>query len=820
MQKPLRNYILQHYSAREAQEMEEDIVEVTSMRSEVERSTDASEARRDLLQRYFRALCVMESRFPISSEREHINTLHFTWYDAFRQGRKVSQQNIHFEKAAIAFNLGAVQSQIALSADRTTPMGLKQACGAFQAAAGVFAFLRDNISMKAAGTGNNSTIDISVECAGMLERLMLAQAQECFFEKVVADNKSLLCSKVAKQVGTFYEEACAALLLPPLNQHMDRTWVAHVQLKAAQFNAEAYYRAALDLHDKDDIPEEIARLRVGSSIIAEGRKQAKGAVVGPLQDVVTKLEMNINRNLDRANKENDRVYLMRVPSPDSLPPLVGAALAKSTPAVDVLDATKEKMFAGLVPDSSAKALSKYTEMVDDIVRTLAERLQQESEIMRVKLKEMNLPDSLRALEGSTSLPDDLRDDVEAVQIDGGPAGLETEMKQLRDLRRVNEELLAQVEKQLEKEATEDAQNRAQFGTRWTRPQSSTLTKTLHERANRFAVNLKQAGDSDARIDRTIRDNMHIMGILDTKPIESALPTLGRPMLSLDGNEDQIVGALRQNLSELEQCASQRAGLEDMLKEMRRNDNILPKLMTTSGSYEDLFKKEIGKYDLVSQEISRNIEDQDRLFQQIKMHNEAFSSVFNLEDFKLQQEKAYNQVRAAVQKYREVRENINEGLKFYATLQAAITNLKQHCNDYVMTRSIQCREMMDDIQRKIAGLSLTNNNRHSAPPTSHGSQDSSYYHPTASGPAPGYAGQPPAPPYYAGHSLPGIPPYYSQPPVHAQSQHPAHNSNQPHSGWQGQPAPQAPAAQPGAAAQPPPNASVGGLLSQIYRHWGL
>ena len=69
-----------------------------------------------------------------------------------------------------------------------------------------------------------------------------------------------------------------------------------------------------------------------------------------------------------------------------------------------------------------------------------------------------------------------------------------------------------------------------------------------------------------------------MGILDAKPIESALPTLGRPMLSLDGNEDQIVGALRQRLTELEQCASQRAGLEDMLKDMRRKDNILPKLM--------------------------------------------------------------------------------------------------------------------------------------------------------------------------------------------------------------------------------------------------
>lgn len=829
MQKPLRNYIVQHYSEREAQDMEEDIEDVNKMRSEVERSTDALEQRRDLLQRYFRALSVMESRFPISSEREHVNTLHFTWYDAFRQGRKGTQQNIHFEKAAIAFNLGAVQSQIALSADRTTPTGLKQACGAFQAAAGVFAFLRDNISMKAAGTGNNSTTDISVECAGMLERLMLAQAQECFFEKVVADNKPSLCSKVAKQVGSFYEEAYAALVLPPLNQHMDRTWTAHVQLKAAQFNAEACYRAALDLHEKENIPEEIARLKAGSSLLAEAQKQSKGAAVGPLQDVVAKLAMNINRNLERANKENDRVYLMRVPSPDSLPPLTGAALAKSTNVADVLDASKEKMFAGLVPDSSAKALSKYTEMVDDTIRTQAEKLQQESEIMRVRLKEMDLPDSLRALEGTAPLSDDLRDDVEAVQLDGGPAGLETEMRQLRDLRRVNEELLAQTEELLEKESREDAQIRAQFGTRWTRPQSSTLTKTLHDRANGFAGNLKQAGDSDARIERTIRDNMPLMSILDAKPIESALPSLGRPMLSLDGNEDQIVGALRQRLAELEQCASQRAGLEDMLKDMKRKDNILPKLMTTSGSYEDLFKKEMGKYDQVSQEVARNIENQERLFHQIKMHNDAFAATFNLKDFNNQKEKAFNQVRAAVAKYREIRENINEGLKFYVTLQDAITNLKQQCSDYVMTRSIQCREMMDDLQRQIAGLSFTNDNRPSrtypsvgAGPPAATSQDSSYYN---SGSAPSYGAQAPArPPYYAGQQQAGMPPppYYAQPPAQAPS-HSQNFSQPPYPGWQGPyyngppappAAPQTPQApHPGAPPQPPHH---GGFFSAFYK----
>ena len=43
------------------------------------------------------------------------------------------------------------------------------------------------------------------------------------------------------------------------------------------------------------------------------------------------------------------------------------------------------MFAILVSHSSAKALSRYTEIVADVIRTQAERLQQASELTLVRL---------------------------------------------------------------------------------------------------------------------------------------------------------------------------------------------------------------------------------------------------------------------------------------------------------------------------------------------------------------------------------------------------------------------------------------------------
>ncbi|XP_042499813.1 vacuolar-sorting protein BRO1-like [Macadamia integrifolia] len=701
--RPLRQFISINYSEREAQNLEDDLQSVKHMRSDLERPADSPDVRRDLLVKYFKALCVMESRFPISPDKEHINTIIFLWYDAFKNKNKASQQNIHFEKAAVLFNLGAVHSQIALSADRSTASGRIQASHSFMASAGAFAFLRDNASMKA--SIGQSTLDISAECAGMLERLMLAQAQECVFEKVIAEGKSPgLCAKISRQVGVYYEEAFAALNVAPLNQHFDRTWISHVQLKVAHFYAEACYRYGLELHEKEEIGEEIARLKSGISAIADAKKSTKGVAV-QLIDAVNRLEADINRNIERAMKENDRVYLMRVPGANTLSPLSAASLVKSTPMTDVLDASKEKLFASLVPDSSAKALSRYTEMVDDIIRTQAEKLQQGSEIARVRLREMDLPESILALEGNFTLPMDLKEDVEAVQISGGPSGLEAELQQLKDLRRVNHELLVQTEEMLQKEAGEDAQFRSQFGTRWTRPQSSTLTKNLQDRLNRFAANLKQAAESDSRIERAVRDHSALMSILDRRPIESALPTLARPIMSLDANEDAIVGALKQSLRQLETLGAQRAGLEDMLKEMKRKDEILPKLMTSTGSYEDLFRKEIAKYDHICEEISQNIEAQEQLLMQIQAQNDEFAAVFNLEDYKASREKCFKQISAAIAKYREIKENINEGLKFYVTLQDAITNVKQQCSDFVMTRNIQCREMSEDVQRQMAGLNF-------------------------------------------------------------------------------------------------------------------
>jgi programmed cell death 6-interacting protein len=134
----------------------------------------------------------------------NIITKHKTIY-THSPTKKASEIDLVFEKAAVLFNVGAVRSCMAASADRTTPEGMKLACQQFQLAAGIFKHLREKVGplLKCALQS-----EMTPEGLQMVESIMLAQAQACFYEKAVADRarsqtmKASVIARLASQVGT------------------------------------------------------------------------------------------------------------------------------------------------------------------------------------------------------------------------------------------------------------------------------------------------------------------------------------------------------------------------------------------------------------------------------------------------------------------------------------------------------------------------------------------------------------------------------------------------------------------------------------------
>lgn len=58
----------------------------------------------------------------------------------------------------------------------------------------------------------------------------------------------------------------------------------------------------------------------------------------------------------------------------------------------------------------------------------------------------------------------------------------------------------------------------------------------------------------------------------------------------------VVADLRKGLESISRLSSERAQLEEGLKQEKSKDNILPKLMACSGSPDSLFDQELKKYD--------------------------------------------------------------------------------------------------------------------------------------------------------------------------------------------------------------------------------
>ncbi len=75
----------------------------------------------------------------------------------------------------------------------------------------------------------------------------------------------------------YYDEVARALAVYPLSQHFDRSWTAHVAVKAALYDAESQMQAAQQQRAEDNVNVEITRLKVGA------RPSFKLPMLPPLQ---------------------------------------------------------------------------------------------------------------------------------------------------------------------------------------------------------------------------------------------------------------------------------------------------------------------------------------------------------------------------------------------------------------------------------------------------------------------------------------------------------------------------------------------------------
>ena len=114
-------------------------------------------------------------------------------------------------------------------------------------AAGIFEFIKENFN-------NAPSSDLETDCLRMLVQLMLCQARECLFKKIVLgleDGINLdLClelSQEAAYLSDTYHEVLQTVVNTTVKDCIPYSWLCLVQVKREHFQALADYYVALGL---------------------------------------------------------------------------------------------------------------------------------------------------------------------------------------------------------------------------------------------------------------------------------------------------------------------------------------------------------------------------------------------------------------------------------------------------------------------------------------------------------------------------------------------------------------------------------------------
>ncbi|TNN68339.1 Rhophilin-2 [Liparis tanakae] len=237
-----KDFILEHYS-EDGNTFEDEIADLMDLRQAC-RTPSRDEAGVELLAKYSSHLPLMENRFFPPNRQTGI---FFTWYDSFT-GVPVCQQNMSLEKASILFNMAALYSQIGTRSDRQTIAGLEEAITSFQKSAGILNHLKETFT-------HTPSYDMSPAMLSMLIRMLLAQAQECLFEKTALPgirnqfHSLMKMAQEAAKVSEIYEQVHQSMIQTPIKDNVPFFWSTTSQVKTNHYRSMAHFFVASALLD-------------------------------------------------------------------------------------------------------------------------------------------------------------------------------------------------------------------------------------------------------------------------------------------------------------------------------------------------------------------------------------------------------------------------------------------------------------------------------------------------------------------------------------------------------------------------------------------
>ncbi|KAJ3987962.1 BRO1-like domain-containing protein [Lentinula detonsa] len=661
----------------------------------------------------------------------------------------VTMRSLMFERAAVVFNLASLYSQLAASEDRSNVDGIKRAASYFQNASGALSYLRTSVlpHFSLLADEEHSPMDLSQPFVHALEYLTLAQAQECFWQKAKIDNlKNGLISKLAGATMDLYKQSLVVILeaSPPIRHIFPSHWLAHIEAKKYHFEAVAQYRRSREELEKSRYGLEIAYLTQAQVAAKKGHDIARKGKVLPaiLNDIQSFLEI-LKKELTRAERDNDLIYHQDVPAGSSLPVIPQATVAQVIVLKELFDPSvlvphEQMLFSGLMGWGTREAINIYNDRKKNLIQEELVNPAKESKNAAEKLlQSLNLPASLEALERPVGLPPSFLRKAEEVRLENGPAKIEAAIEDLYRLSRQNYKLLNEAMDILDQEASEDESTRESLNLPPERLPSYEANTHLLDKERRYRAILDQAATSDETV-RTKWDQWerNITDLTwDEADLEASIPSSTSQLRSSDTTDtDKHARTLRSLLETLSDIFTDRENLIKRSETLSAADNITPRIVKTASGlerlaettseaqkeqnrmpgvhpamFEDVSNDELAKYDKFITWMKKLEGKQEQVVGSIRTENELFLKSRKDSELVKAREQALQSLDFSYHKYKEIIQNLEEGINFYNDLSGILLQFKDDCRQWCTERKHEIHTLSRSMQSLTVGNQTTRNN---------------------------------------------------------------------------------------------------------------
>ncbi|EWG50643.1 hypothetical protein FVEG_09799 [Fusarium verticillioides 7600] len=625
------------------------------------------------LQAYAGQLVWVGGKFPIDIGAE------FSWYPAlgYNTERPMVRNNLKYELMNILYNLASLYSQLAINTPRGNTEGLKSAANYFSLAAGVLSHMQKEILPEL--RMSDPPEDMDHDTLESLTQLLLAQSQECFWQKAVMDGyKDASIAKLAARVSDLYNFAGEAAM------------------KSEAISNDLNVLKAQGLR-------KIEASREGYDVIY-------------LIAVTTKVGA---QDSDRAN-----MAVARVPPQVANPYDYFGDHAEFGPA----------LFSRLVPFSVHVATSIYEERRDRMVsQNIIPELESLTDKIHEILTSLGLPGSLQALEKPLGLPPSLVQHAEEIRQADAIGRVQKGFADIDKLRSGDMAVFEEGKAALASEEEEDQRLRMRYGTdRWVRPESRQDPQggKLWQHASEIESYFQSSVSSDAVVREkfgAIQDLLAILSgpdrdLMDSVPSsrrvdipETLKPVIGRlrgaynDVLRLESRRRKKVESLREN--------ARRDDIKpDILKEAARLERAYPNTALVPAHFEEFFDKRLDKlYEPEVEAIDKEAKDQERLLADVQRINREFESQKRQmgERGNREREVALQKLDNAYFKYKEIINNLEVGRKFYNDLNKIVgQGFRDVIRGWVAQRRMEARALEEEINMPtLSNLNIS----HQQPP---------------------------------------------------------------------------------------------------------